>query len=208
MLIEEADRRIFFIDSTAKRREAEYYKGFVAWWAGNLGVIRSYLDSIDLSGFNPYEAPPMTTSKKALIASSRSELAQELSFAVLERQGCFDRDIVTVDQARNSLGVVSRAKTQSQLTKALKEIGAASLGQQRAGALGRPSLWAIRNHDYWLWADPAARADEVQRSTGMFAELDGSGIAIAPLSQYPGDVEALLAACCPPISGGGDLTSV
>jgi hypothetical protein len=185
LLIEQTDRRIFYIDSPAERREPAYYKAFTEWWKGNLGPIRNYLDGIDLEAFNPYEAPPVTDSKLRLIAGSLTELAQELALAICERQGCLDRDIVTLDQVSCTLGAVGR-RTKPQLAKALKELGAVPLGQQRVGGSGRASLWAIRNLDYWGHADMVIVGKEFERQTGFFAALDGIGV--LHMSLFPGDV--------------------
>jgi hypothetical protein len=185
LFVEQHDRRIFYIDSPAQRREPEYYKEFAAWWRDNLGVIRHYLDGIDLANFNPHAAPPLTQSKVRLIAGSMSELAQELALAICERQGSLDRDIVTLDQVSCSLGAGSRVRTKPQLAKALKELGAIPLGQQRVGGSGRASLWAIRNLDYWRHADIVIVGKEFERQTGFFAALDGIGVRHACL--LPGE---------------------
>lgn len=187
LMVEVNDRRIFYINSPAERREPEYYKNFAAWWQANLGVIRHYLDGIDLAGFNPHAAPPMTASKLGLIAGSRSELVQELALAIAERHDCFDRDLVTLSQVAASFRLAGRPPSRSQLVKALGELGAVPLGQRRVGGDGRASLWAIRNGDYWLFADAEVLGQELKSPTGMFAALDGSGIEVVHMSRWPAD---------------------
>jgi hypothetical protein len=191
ILVEETDRRFFYIDSPAEKRDDNYYRQFSAWWPKSLGVIRSYLDSIDLSTFNPFASPPMTASKLQLIEGSRSELVQDLALAIEQREGCFDRDIVTLNQVVEQLGADARGKSKTQIQKALKEVGAVPLGQQRVFGTGRASTWVVRNLDYWLFADAAYRAEEFQRTTGIFAMLDGTGIGVAHASQWPADPELL-----------------
>lgn len=185
LMIEVNDRRIFYVNSPAERREPEYYKNFAAWWRLNLGVIRHYLDGIDLNGFNPHEAPPTTASKLGLIAGSRSELAQELALAIAERQECFDRDLVTLSQVAASFRLAGRPPSKSQLVKALGELGAVPLGQRRVGGDGRASLWAIRNGDYWLFADAEVLGQEMKSATSMFAAIDGTGIEVVHVSRWP-----------------------
>lgn len=191
LLIEETDRRIFYIDSPAERRQPGYYKRFAAWWQENLGIIRHYLDRIDLTEFNPHEAPPITSSKLGLIAGSRSEFAQELALAISERHDCFDRDLVTLSQVSVSLRLVGRPPSKSQLVKALGELGAVWLGQRRLGGDGRASLWAIRNVGYWQFADADVLGQELKSATGLFAALDGTGIEVVHMSRWPAD-QALL----------------
>jgi hypothetical protein len=186
LFLEQHDRRFFYIDSPAQRRDPKYYKDFATWWQGNLGIVRNYIDGIDLSDFNPHEAPPMTEAKLRLITGSKSELAQELALAIVERQGFLDRDIVTLDQVSCALGMLVR-RTKPQLAKALRELGALSLGQQRIGGSGRASLWAIRNLDYWRHADMGMIGAEFDRQTGIFAALDGSNIDVLHACLWPGD---------------------
>ena len=187
LMIEVNDRRIFYINSPAEQREPEYYESFAAWWQANLGVIRHYLNGIDLEGFNPHKAPPTTASKLGLIAGSRSELAQELALAMAERQDCFDRDLVTLSQVSASLRLAGRPPSKPQLVKALGELGAVPLGQRRVGGDGRASLWAIRNVGYWQFADADVLGQELKSATGMFAALDGTGIEIVHMSRWPAD---------------------
>lgn len=187
LMVEADDRRIFYIDSPAERREPMYYKKFAEWWQASLSVIRHYLDGIDLQEFNPHEAPPVTASKVGLIAGSRSELAQELALAISERQDCFDRDLVTLSQVSVSLRLAGRPPSNPQLAKALLELGALRLGQRRVGGDGRGSLWVIRNFDYWPFADPELLGQELKSATGMFAELDGTGIEVAHFYRWPAD---------------------
>lgn len=187
LMIERDDRRIFYIDSPAERREPGYYKNFATWWQANLGVIRHYLDGIDLTEFNPHEAPPVTASKLGLIAGSRSELARELALAISERQDCFDRDLVTLSQVGVSMRLAGRPPSKSQLFKALGELGAISLGQRRVGGDGRASLWAIRNVGYWQFADADMLGQELNSVTGLFAALEGTGIDVVHMSQWPAD---------------------
>jgi hypothetical protein len=185
--IERYDRRIFYIDSPAGRREPAYYKSFAAWWQENLGVIRHYLDSVDLKDFNPHEAPPVTSSKLGLIEGSRSELAHDLALALQERHGCFDRDLVTLRQVSLYFRLASRPPSVRQLAKALGELGAVPLGQRRLGGHDRASLWVIRNREYWLFADAEVLGEELSRQEGLFAALDGTGIGIVHISRWPGD---------------------
>jgi hypothetical protein len=179
ILLEANDRRIFYIDSPAKPRGDQFYLEFAAWWTANLGVIRGYLDSIDLVGFNPHKPPPMTDAKLALIAGSKSELARDLQWAIQMRQGCFDRDLVTLDQVAFEF---DRKWPKRKLAEALKEVGAEHLGQQRVGD-GRSSLWVVRHANYWRFADNSTRSEELKSiDGGMFAALDRTGIQVAHIS--------------------------
>jgi hypothetical protein len=198
LMIEDADRRIFFIDSPALPREKGYYSSFASWWQSNLGVIRAYIDAVDLEGFDPFAHPPMTEAKRGLIADSRSELVKELSLAIEQRWGVFDRDIVTLAEVEIQLGASMRGKTKAQLTDALKSLGAVPFSQQRVSGMwigdmfavksSRASLWAVRNSPYWCVAGAAERAEEYGRHEGLFAPFAGLALDIRHISEWPVDL--------------------
>jgi hypothetical protein len=186
ILIEDKDRRFFYIDSPAIRRDPAYYAEFATWWQSNLGVIRHYLDRVDLTEFEPSAPPPVTASKKRLAENSRSELAQDLALMITERVGVFDRDVVTLEQVSFELGSIARLKSRKQLTKALHEVGAVPLGQQRTIGNSRASLWAIRNGGLWQFLTPQERTGEFGRSTGAYAQFDIPGLVVAHADCWDG----------------------
>jgi len=197
MIIEDKDRRIFYIDTPATPREESYYASFAAWWQANLGAIRSYLDAIDITRFNPFANAPMTDAKRALIADGRADLVKDLALAIEGRWGVFDRDIVTLEEVEAQLGSSMRGKTKVQLTSALKALGAMPFQQQRVkgswlnggfvGRASRASLWAIRHIRYWEHAGTQARGEEWGRLEGLLSAFDGTGIAVYHRSEWPGD---------------------
>ena len=198
LIIEDLDRRFFCISSPAEQREPEYYRAFAKWWAANLGVIRGYLDEIDLSGFDPFAAPPMTDAKLALIAGGRTDLVQELALAIEERTGAFRRDVVTLEQVEVELGSAMKGKSKVKLREALVALGCKSFGQQRlpAGSVGRlmnqperASLWAIRNTCFWDAAGNHERGGEFRRADGLLAEFAGWAIQIRHMSEFPSEID-------------------
>lgn len=182
LMIEGTDRRFYVIDSQAVKQTPDYYAEFANWWKSNLGVIRHYLDEVDLTAFNPHAAPPMTAAKVALIASSKTVVAQDLQFAIEQRHGVFDRDLVTLAQVVFHFG---RKWSERELSNALTEVGAINLGQQRFGH-ERPSVWAIRNQVWWVDAPNSARKAEFD-CTGerFFALLEKAGIEMVKLHTSP-----------------------
>ncbi|MCJ2186667.1 bifunctional DNA primase/polymerase [Novosphingobium beihaiensis] len=192
MLIEADDRRIFMIDSPAQPRPDGYYREFASWWQENLGVIRHFLDNVDLSDFNSHAPAPMTDAKRQLIRRSANPLVQDLAHIIAERKGLLCRDIVTIEEVVYELngGRVSERT----IANALKQLGGISLGQQRT-AKGRKSLWVIRNQGLWLKFTSAARAQEFENAGGVFAgelpDAKGMDFEVALLSDLAGvDLEA------------------
>ena len=198
LIIEDMDRRIFFIDTPAVPQGKEYYSYFAKWWQSNLGVIRAYLDTVDLEGFDPFAPPPMTEAKRALIADGREDLIKDLALAIEERWGVFNRDLVTLAEVEAQLGSTMRGKSKVKLAEALKALGAIPFAQQRvpghwsgeffSSIPTRASLWAIRNGSYWQAAGPVARGEEYARKEGRFAGWHGLAIEICHINEWPTDL--------------------
>ncbi|OYW83755.1 MAG: hypothetical protein B7Z20_12115 [Sphingobium sp. 32-64-5] len=169
LLIEECDRRLMVIDSHAVPREPDYYTRLAAWLADNAGVVRHYLDQIDLAAFNPHAPPPMTAAKSALIGRSKSVLLQDIGYLIHDREANLGRDIVTLRDVRIAL-VGAAGKSDRELGKALTELGAVRFGQVGTGS-ARKSLWGTRHRKYWEAACPQELLDESSRHEGMLPDV-------------------------------------
>ncbi len=199
VIIEDTDRRFFFIDSPAVPREPDYYTEFNTWWRQNIEIVRYYLEQVDLEGFNPYSPPPDTRAKGLLRAASKSPLEQEIAEAIANRSWPFSRDIVTLDEVMSCLRYSAQGHSIGKVKAAMQTVGAIPLGQHRLpgewlSGMGKPlfrsggnkrgSLWAAVNGSYWERAGPQALAEEYARAEGLLSNFDGSGFGIgyAPTS--------------------------
>jgi hypothetical protein len=95
ILLDKEDRRYFVLNSPAQPQELSYYVEFNSWWRENLGVIRAFLEGIDLGGFNRSAPAPVTEAKLNLIKGSEAPVVQELREMIFEREAPFHVDIVT-----------------------------------------------------------------------------------------------------------------
>ena len=128
LFIEQDDRRFFVIDTPAQKREPEYWTEFHSWWRSNLGVVKAYLGSLDLSEFQPKATPPMTAAKERLKQQSSTPLAQALTELIEERSWPIARGVCTVGEIRSALKAAGfRPETPAKIATALKEIGCRSL---------------------------------------------------------------------------------
>lgn len=185
ILIEDKDRRFHFSNAAETKRSPEYFTEFVAWWKANLGVIRAYLDGVDLSAFNPHAPPPMTEAKARLIESSKSDLAHEIMMAISKRDGPFSCDVSTLEDIQRYLGT-HRSHGVRALKRALEEVGGYGIGQHRLpGKSGRASLWVIRNFDYWRYIPGREAADEYCRLVGGLVHYDIPGFTVLHHSLMP-----------------------
>jgi hypothetical protein len=182
ILMEGADRRYFVVNSPAGPRDPDYYIEFNTWWRANLGVIRHYLEQIDLTEFNPLAPPPMTTAKAKLIKSSETPVVQELREMLEERVPPFHVDVVTYQQIAEAVQRRLPKTSRNAIEDALREIGALPLGQHRLpkptsmtwrfhGHADRPSLWAVRNQSFWEAATRNERVEEYLAEEGRLADL-------------------------------------
>lgn len=161
LLIEQNDRRFFVIDSPAQRRPDSYWRGFRDWCDNNLGIVKSFFDSVDIEDFRPYAPPPETPAKDRLKRHSETPLVQDLRELVENRRWPFERDIVTLDAVRGALKPRGHNReTPQKLALALREAGFESLGQHRVEGVERQSFWACRNSDFWLAASGKQISDE------------------------------------------------
>jgi hypothetical protein len=193
VMIEDTDRRFFFIDTPAMPRDPSYYAEFNVWWRHNLAIIRHYLDQINLDAFNPFAPPPETEAKRLLRAASKSPLEQEIGEAIANRSWPFSRDIVTLDEVIASLRYTPQGHSVSKVTSVMQAVGAIALGQHRLSGewlsgMGKPffrngnrrsSVWAVSNGGYWERAGREAVAEEYARAEGMLTNFDGLGLGIA-----------------------------
>lgn len=172
MLIENDDRRFFYIRSDAERREKDYYQVSADWWQGNLDVIAGFLHTIDLSNFDRSAPPPETDAKAELRSASVPQLDEELMALMSDRRHPFVRDIGTIEEVRGALPPFLQSRSRNQIGNALKRLGAAPLGDQlrvpgrwtlgffMSGESLRISPWAFRNCEHWMNASTEERVAE------------------------------------------------
>lgn len=198
LLLDKEDRRFFVVNSPAQRREPDYYIAFNKWWRANLGVVRHFFEEIDLAGFDRFAPPPMTEAKAELIKSSETPVVQELREMLEERRPPFHVDVMTYQQIAEAVHRIFPKASRNAIEDALREIKAVALGQHRLGNIprmpvhvlpygNRPSLWAIRNSEFWIAAAPKERVDEYLAEEGRLAELPElpNGFNYAPANLLP-----------------------
>jgi hypothetical protein len=202
ILLEASDRRYFVVNSPAEPRDANYYLRFNDWWRANLGVIRHYLEQIDITEFNAKAPPPMTEAKAQLIKSSESPVVQELRDMLEERHPPFHVDVVTHQQVAEAIKRRLPGVSRNAVTDAMREIRAVSLGQHRLGKVpmglralasgDRPSLWAVRNGAFWAVATSQEIVQEYLAEQGRLAELPAlpPEFSYAPASILPAAPES------------------
>lgn len=149
--VEEGDRRWWFYRSPAEPRSPEYYFALEQWTAENAGAIKGYLSKVDLTGFNPNAAPPITKDKERLIRASLSPV----EWLLMERRDDgaypFDRELVQLDQLFAFVRETIPAATIQQLVRVLGHMGARKLSRSRINGQ-QVTIYALRRQDHWTQA--------------------------------------------------------
>ena len=159
--LEPGDRRFFVPAYGTSKLSTEFYTALHAALDHEVPAFYAELLKRDVSGFNPKAAPPITQAKLELQAAVRPPLERQLREMIEDRRGVFACDVVIPQAVMIELRMAGHALvTEQSVTRALKEVGARSLGQlpSRDQWQGRPRCWAIRNHDEVEAAGPAAWA--------------------------------------------------
>jgi hypothetical protein len=129
-----------------------YFTGFHSWLEGprGPGVLRYIFNSIPLAGWNPKSAPPLTQSKKDMVAKSQMHEVQILADSVKNKDGPLSNKVFTIEAVGQYLksetgktysgmsirGFVNRA---CPTAKIVCEI--------RRNTVGRIRVWATENHE-------------------------------------------------------------
>ena len=129
-------------------------------------AFKEHLLNRGISDFRPDARPPMTAAKSDLIADTRAPIETKVEGAIEAGQSFFAKDLVTVEAvrsaAREDLG--DRKPSVQAVTAALRSLGHKALPNQvRLDDGTRPRLWAIRNHEKWLQAEPSEIREHMSR---------------------------------------------
>jgi hypothetical protein len=166
--LDENDRRFYVVDHDGPVRPPEYYSSLYAKLEDPqfISSLAKYLQSRDISGFNPGASPPITAAKKALIAASMSEYDTVLA-EMAER---WPVDVISWEEIKDLCGehVPKGAAARHALERAgLVKVGKIRLPLQCFGSeiSKQTPIYAIRNHSTWIKASPEALRNEINRCT-------------------------------------------
>lgn len=91
-----AEDRRFAVITSGEPRDAAYWDEMRLWMAddANIAAFAAELLAVDLAGYSPYVAPPMTEGKRAMVDASKSDLDRGLDLAF----EALVSDVYTTDQ--------------------------------------------------------------------------------------------------------------
>ena len=181
MYLEDGDRRWAVYELKPLRQwrteqaRARYFTLLHRFLASDRGssAARGYFNEVDLTGFDPQKAPPVTEAKRAMTEYSRSPEAEALLELWQDGAFPFDRDVVSVEWLRAIIKpqLEWTRGSDTRLGVALRDapFHGVNMGPQRIRVarnvringtpvpfelpLGRTHrLWAVRNHALWRYA--------------------------------------------------------
>lgn len=162
-------------DDNMKPEWLEYWEDRWNWMktAGWQYVAYHLMYVVDLSDFNPGEAPPMTEFLRDIKEASKSPMQQTVESFIKKKLGVFKSDIVTASDmsdtlrlgdgfASNSMYVDGKYFTPTKVGIVMKETG--QYTQLKAYYLGsRVSLWVLRNSMKYQSMDSTTLYHEYER---------------------------------------------
>jgi hypothetical protein len=113
------DRRLFVIYNNAEPRAQEYYDRLFSVLANDSEAIRRYLESVDVSAFNPHARPPKTVGWEMLARASESDLASFLNECEREKSGPFAFAYMTLADLKTHITVNATASDRFATNRAL-----------------------------------------------------------------------------------------
>ena len=164
-----ASRRFYAVWSDTNPRDKQgnmkpewlnYWEDRWNWMKGGgwKHVVHYLMNDVDLSNFNPNEAPPMTEFLRDIRESSKSPMLQTIEAFIKRKHGCFKSDIVTAADMSETLraGALFPADmltdpkffTPTRIGMMLKEDG--ELDQVRHSGT---RMWIIRSADKYAHMD-------------------------------------------------------
>lgn len=88
LVIPQQDRRFYIVDNGANQ-SIDYWTAFHEWRSSpqNIAAFVRELKALDLTSYNPYQAPPMTRAKAEMIHAGTSELDRAMAHVITNMPG-------------------------------------------------------------------------------------------------------------------------
>lgn len=159
---EKDDRRLLVYETPMEPQGAEYYQELALAIDNTADEFLHVLLARDISDFDPNRAPPETATGQEIIEASRTMIEQEIASMMEAAEIPFWRDLVNGNEIREAIyAKIHKMPSQNEVTAALKNIGAAPVGNVRMANGSSPRLWAWRNIDRWLAATPDEKRNHI-----------------------------------------------
>lgn len=162
--LEDGERRWFIIQSPAVARDAAYYKMLHDWAdAGGAAAVAHNLRAFDLGDWNPKAVPPRTAAQVAMEYANLSPDFEAVQDLFTRGDFPFNGPLTVIAEVKEQARLPRR--NNNWYVKTIAALGAEKLRQVRLPGLGRPVVYAMRDHDRWRDAtDADAEAAAMDRT--------------------------------------------
>ena len=159
--LEANDRRWEVVINEQPPMSPEYYSQLYALIEDPtfINSIAFYLSSRDISKFNSGAHAKANESKAHVINCSKSDIDLGCEAIVAD----WKSDIILTSDLNNALFGENQIRQSNVARSVMSRLGARSYGRQVKVEAKRDRAWILRNHEYWLKADPYAVAQEGKR---------------------------------------------
>lgn len=113
------DRRLFVIYNNCEPREQDYYDRLFSMIQNDSEAIRRYLESVDVTNFNPHARPPKTAGWEMLARASESDLSSFLGECEREKTGPFADSFFTLRDLTMYISMNAQASARFATNRAL-----------------------------------------------------------------------------------------
>ena len=184
LFLEDRDRRYFVVEVSKSKKSDSFYARLRKWRdkpdtdipngkRRGASALRWYLENeVDLAGFNPHAAPPITDAKRDMQELSLSDvnrftrLLRDDPDAVLKFKDHVNGDelfeLHTLIPYSNRDVKIDKG-VETSISKALRSAGFRKR-RIRIGKI-RPHLWAIRNREKWWRLSPSDWSEQYEKQT-------------------------------------------
>lgn len=162
--LNDTDRRWRVVRHDAAPRSPEDYARLYALLEDRefINAVGVWLRGRDIGKFNPGERPPMSEAKRVAIGASKTLIQQHAE----ELAAHWPADIVTNADAAAILGDGAEKSLSPAMRRVLEEVGAVSFPRTLKVNRQATRCWVLRDHQYWMQAQPVDVAMEVARARG------------------------------------------
>jgi len=166
LFLDRQDRRYFICEIVDTPLASEFYHNVFDPWKNSEdgpAALFHYLLNIDLKGFVPQAAPPMTDAKRSMISLSYSDLDMFVS-EMIEQDDC--KELVTLEELRAKYEAESGGKNVSRaaIAKSVRRAGGRKLPVTKVDGKAM-NLWAMKHVKKWQAASGLYRAKQYLKIT-------------------------------------------
>lgn len=161
---------VYYLNPTRPMTPAQrkaYFVNFHTWLSGprGPGVLRYIFNTIPLGNWNPKDAPPITSSKLAMVEKSQVSEVQVIVDAFRNQDGPFAKEVFTCEEVGQWLqGEVGRVHPGMNVRSFVRRaLPSARVVREIRSGKGKMRIWAHANHEHWENCGADDIRDELKR---------------------------------------------